>query len=659
VRGLVALVALGLLLSSYLMSGHVIPGDGHSHLARTSIMFDTLRAGELPLWSNRWYMGFPGELHYGPLYYLTAALFVGFLGGKLFFGTKVLLWLLHLAAAASAYALGMARYQERRAALLLALVYSLCGFHLDALRSDGKLPLSLVFAAAPLLFAQLDKLARPDAQRALISTHAALLCAFCFAAHAQYGAYVIVGYFFSLVVLGVRARERRWRFLRHALECCVGTAALTAWLIAPTLLESDYLNLSADAALANVLAGDFSYWAKYVLEMVTPIVERPRFRPGYLGLVAPVLAVLGLALTRLGSRGRALPYPLLLLLLGLPWPAFGQLRSDILIFFGVLLLATDGFVALAQLVRFRHLWLVVSCLVLLDSAEGLVKDEYGYHDAGPYRAADRALRQSGVPGRVLSLYSGKRTFWAGMDTVSSGVSTPLGAVPQLATRALAPTLAITTHLAEELLDRKEPMSKMSADLLRLVGVRYVILGKRQRRVEAPRFPPVLFAGRAERVPWRPGDSVSIAAADALVARDFPGDSVRAWAQRMQLDPRAPRAATLLVSDDALGALEAGEGGRFELRAFAERQREVALRFRAERPGYLRLAYAYSPFGHATLDGASVPFSRDAFGVVVMAVPAGEHRLVWSVGVSALRLWLSALAAATLAMLVTIGARARR
>jgi hypothetical protein len=220
-------------------------------------------------------------------------------------------------------------------------------------------------------------------------------------------------------------------------------------------------------------------------------------------------------------------------------------------------------------------------------------------------------------------------------------------------------LAITTHLAEELLDRREPMSALSADLLRLIGVRYVLLGKWRKRVEASRFPPVLFAARAERVPWTAPEYVSITAGDAYAAREVPRDDVRAWAQRMQLDPGAPRAATVLISDDALGKLQVGEGGRFELRGFAERQREVALRYRAERPGYVRLAYAYSPFGRATVDGVAVPFSRDVFGVVALRVPAGEHRLVWSVGVSPLRLWLSALAAATLMLFCFVGVRLRR
>ncbi|HTU63960.1 MAG TPA: hypothetical protein VMF89_36090 [Polyangiales bacterium] len=125
---LAPVLCFALLLCSYTTKGHLIPGDAQSHLGRSWLTLDALRHGELPVWSNRWYMGFPLDLYYGPLFHFTAALFVGLLGGKLFFAGKLLLWIAHVGSAMAAYRLGLSRYDERSAALVLATGYALAGY---------------------------------------------------------------------------------------------------------------------------------------------------------------------------------------------------------------------------------------------------------------------------------------------------------------------------------------------------------------------------------------------------------------------------------------------------------------------------------------------------------------------------------------------------
>jgi hypothetical protein len=64
-------IAFGLLMLNYFFPGDMVRGDGPLHTARAWLMIDTLSKGELPIWSNRLYFGFPQELFYGPLPYLT------------------------------------------------------------------------------------------------------------------------------------------------------------------------------------------------------------------------------------------------------------------------------------------------------------------------------------------------------------------------------------------------------------------------------------------------------------------------------------------------------------------------------------------------------------------------------------------------------------
>jgi hypothetical protein len=659
-RTCAGLACLGLLLSSYFTKGHIIPGDGHSHLARTFLTLDALQGGELPVWSNRWYLGFPFDLHYGPLYYLLSALVVALCGSKLYFGSKLLLWTLHLAGAATAYVLGVQRYRDRRAATVLCVGYTLAGYHLDALRTDGKLPMSLLFVATPLLFALIEHLRREPGFRVRASLFAALLLALCFATHAQYGSYLTAGYLASTTIEGIFAPgQRRILLLRHVLEAGAVAFVLSAWLLVPTLLETRYLALSMSAASASWGGFNLQGLLQHLQLMVTPLPERAKFLPGYLGVALVALALLGLLLparARQGQGGEVRSkawYPLALVLFGLPWPGFGQLRSDLLIFVGVAVLAADGYCALSQRLRFRCLPALVCLLIVLDSGEGLVKADYPRNDPAPYVAARKALRASGVPGRVLSLYGHKGTFWPTMEVVSAGISTPLGGVPQLATRSIGYTLAIVTQVAREVIDQRLPLSPGSLDLLHLIGVRYLLAGKKHRRIEARRLPPVTFATQLRRVQPIPElERLEVATAgEALKSREIPADSVLALAQQMGLSATAPLAQRLLVMDDALHAsalrasdLEPIETIQFRVSQLVEQHTRVSFRYGADRPGFLRLAYAHAPFGKVEIDGRSVPFSRDAFGSIVVFAPPGSHQLAWKVGISPLRAWLLAVSA---------------
>jgi len=566
-----------------------------------------------------------------------------------------------LAAAAAAFRLGQTRYEDGRAALVLCIGYTLCGYHVDTIRTDGKLHLSLLFLIAPLLFTLAEQVARGALPRLRASVLAAFLMSASFATHAQYGAYLALAYLGAALYDGLRSSgELRIRLLRHVVESGIAAASLSAWLLVPTLFEADYLTLSIGDAGAKSFAPRDAFG--HLLTMVTPIWRRPRFIAGYLGLVLPVLAVLG-TLRRSEREGspRALAYPRSLIVMALCALGLGQLRCDILIFVGATVLAADGFCVLSRRWRFPQLTALVSLLLLLDASFGLVKKNLKQHDASAHSRAQQQILASGVPGRVLTAYGHLATFWAGLEMVPSNASTPLGGVPQVATRSLGPTLAIVTHVEHEVIDRGQPLSDLSRDLLQLIGVRTVLAAGDLRPLEGRIVPPVMFAPRLVRSDSDPElAGLGTHARRAFARRRLPTESVLRWATQMRIDATRPAAESILVVDDALRESdqtaqvvnEAAPGAEpaFRTSQFVERHTRLSFQYSSDRSGFLRLAYSYAPFARAELDGRPVPFSRDVFGAVVVRAPRGSHRIDWSVGISLLRCWMLAISGLTLVVL---------
>jgi len=88
--------------------------------------------------------------------------------------------------------------------------------------------------------------------------------------------------------------------------------------------------------------------------------------------------------------------------------------------------------------------------------------------------------------------------------------------------------------------------------------------------------------------------------------------------------RPADAGATIVDRATVEPLAAHEGAEI-IRAHPD---EVVVRVRADAPRYLVLADSYSPGWHATVDGAPVTIERANYLFRAVAVPAGDHTVVW-------------------------------
>ena len=169
-------LAFGLLMLNYFFPGDFVRGDGPLHISRAWLMTDILQSGELPIWSNRWYFGFPGEMFYGPITYLAIGGFSQLSGLDIFASSKIVLWVLHVLSGVLMYIYaarlfvprGVSGYApspsgENRPlrwgaglAIFAALAYVLSWQHFGVVRRFGVLPLAFIFALVPLYFILLE-----------------------------------------------------------------------------------------------------------------------------------------------------------------------------------------------------------------------------------------------------------------------------------------------------------------------------------------------------------------------------------------------------------------------------------------------------------------------------------------------------------------------
>jgi len=248
---------------------------------------------------------------------------------------------------------------------------------------------------------------------------------------------------------------------------------------------------------------------------------------------------------------------------------------------------------------------------------------------------------------VLTLYRDRRTWWPSLD-VFTGVSSPMGGIPQLAPRiSYGYTCSIVTLAARELIDDASEPSPTTVALLRLMNVDEVVVPETSKRVLIPRPTPVVFApsvdvsGRDERL-----ESLGMAAREAFERRAIPTEFVSRVAERMGLAATRPVAARVLVPGpdtpfQAGGTEASPDLVDFEWLDFTETHDRVSFRYRADRPGYLRLAYSYFPETRVTVDGGEATIWPDALGVMVIGVQEGEHSVRVDFGRSRLRATLLA------------------
>lgn len=665
-----AVPALLLLFAAFHLSDFVGEGlpllvDAHSHLARSWFVSRFLGDGHYPAWSNAWYGGYRLLATYSPGYYWLTGLAAHWSGDPVL-STKAFVFGGQLAAAALLYVFTRRVGARPLFAGLAALLWVTSEHRSIVLGTNANYPSLFVYVALPLLLS-LAAGYRPGvgAARRLGAAQALGLSAMALG-HLANALLVLPAFLaFQAHTLLQRASGRALR--RGAAAVLVSLLLLPALLafdLRPMWAELPRVSLSLDAedpldpagpgGLA-ILAGlsspewvSFPFlrshgplWAGLALAGALLAFRREgrRWRPLASGLAVSLASVA--LLDERASLGIAFfLYPL----------AVGALQelSDRLACYGRGFAALPGAAALGLAVAGALLGdLPTARYSRADALDVYVRIPPTPTPSRTFDVTPSGLSMDGFYG--ASSFS---PYW-------SGRGIPFGGFPQGAPLGANARMALLSRLVPDLQGPDPALSEASLDALYLEHVQFLV--DRSERPALARVPVpsekerrpeegLLALRRASPALYAPtlaphGDALTVLR-NEWIRRPLARDSApsiaalrrtgrrRDWApllpllRRMEIDRSEARAARIL-SDHALppAAPSGASGGAFRVLEHRERASRVELVARSSRAGFVRLSYSHHPDLEVRLDGASVEAVPDVFGALVLAFPAGTHRIV--------------------------------
>ncbi|MCX9077602.1 MAG: hypothetical protein OIN84_06455, partial [Candidatus Methanoperedens sp.] len=614
---LILALAIGLIMLNYFFPGDFIRGDGTAHTARVWLMKDLFVSGELPIWTNRWYLGYPQEMYYGPIFYMTSALMATIVNGDVFLSVRIVLWILHIMSGVLMYLYVRTRFTHHAPAILAAVAYVLSWQHFGIIRRFGVMPLALFYVLIPIFFLLLENYRKGKSSFGFTAIAGGVLFAIAVLSHIQYAVYLCATY---LVVLGwiafSEALYRDWSAVRRTLLLIAGTsvtaALLGGWFIVPSALERNYI-LTVPAVFDSLtLQGIVD--ATLNVALITRLLDS--YGQGYVGLsiLALALGAMIFALRRYvtmketrNKHTLANAYPFVVA--GLGFILLDPMRRYTSIwFFFVCVVAAYGSVWLINRIKVSRPSLVyqlIAAAFLLEMGPALLLvGELARFDNlhDNVSALQAEVASSGVPGRILVLKPNREVFWRSEDAINTGASVVFGTPMESATKVHDYLAAIVNQFAVEVLDRHEPISDTSMALLRLANIRYVIL-EDETVIEIPNATPVLFSPSIGRQLTQDVNGiVGMQSRSLYEDREINSDYVNEVASEMHLDPHNPTANTFLLdqqsnTNDEISGIRQDECDSetlFTFQAAVERHTSVSFDYTACQPGNIRLSYAYFP-----------------------------------------------------------------
>ena len=667
----------GYRLRDFLREGLPIFFDAHSHLTQSWLAARSLAAGFYPSWSFEWYEGFRLLEFYSPAYQLL----VGSLGLVLpdvVVATKLVLWTGQVLSVLALYAFLRRFIGDVLLAAFGALLLTESAQRAWVLGVVGNHPSVMLYVMIPLvLWLVAGASTDPCSLRRLWPRQALCLGAMA-AAHLTNTLAVLPGLVaFELAWLWqVRRSNQEWcRGLRALGGSLVAVAGLTAFIVIPVLVDLHLVSLSLDVEapprrtldaeplliLAGrapftwdhvFLSGEDGFLLIVALAMGLLSLRRgeERFRPLLAGMCASLASVV-----LIGDRA----------VLALPFFVFALCSGAL----GTLTRTAEA----VGLPRARPLVPILAIGAVLLAPRSFQPARYEPSDAlDVYRelpSTPTRSRTFDVTPSSLSVdgFYGPSSF----SPYVSGRSIPFGAFPPGASLASQLTLALFGKVVQDL-DAPEPeLSEDALDILHLSHVQFLIdRGKRpvfarlrvdaeiasargERVLELRHASPALFAPRLSELPapyrtavgaddppllglleeerrrapqrFHPLRSVD-ALARAVRKRDW--SALLPLVEAMGIDRVAARADRIFTGRPlALPPGAQDEPPEFAVLHHREDLVSVEIVARASASGFVRLAYAHDPHLAISLDdGPAVSVPDSLGGAIVLAFPAGTHKI---------------------------------
>ena len=680
-------------------------GDGAPHFLNSWMVYEGLRNGELPFWTNQWACGSPFLQFYPPLFFYLAAAGL-FVLPDLFTVIPLLLSLLHLLSGVTLYRLVRSLGTGRGAAFVGALLYAMAPWHVFQLFHFNRFPVAPVYTLLPLLFLSTERLRRGRLQALGIG---ALSLAGIALSHQGYALFTCV--FFALYTV-VRSCEQagapggRWPYFQHLVLTGLLGLGIASFLLVPHLLESHLLPFLPSVGSIQGAKGflmDNPYLATLFLWS-----RRPILHSGYLGYTLFLFGLVGL--TGWVSMRRSAWAALLvctafayLLVLGHENPLYGWIplvysqfyagRYIIFLTFFLSISAGLSVPVLSHFLRSRarpaggrtnrtltalvpRLPLIVLLVAALDLGPIFHyvqrSPRYATPDQGRVYDAIREARASDphVLGRAVDLPRDYARRNHGSLILPFEADAPTPEAGQFGTTRSYHFIRRILREARENLPYLHTLADPIRHALFLLNTRYLFtdafspeavsaLGGRTfggplALFRLPEASPVLASHRLDAVEkgWGPPARLT----DLVLDRWNPPDLLERLLASMDIDPAHRTARRILVRDGP--PLPAPLPGPVEPIRVEEQEEEltrIRLAVTAGSDCFLRLSQSYYPYQRVLLDGHPVErVYRSAMDFIVIPFPAGRHRIEVQAVLSPLRKGCLAASAGALAITLLLG-----
>jgi len=649
----------GLALFSYFLPGDLLELDAHSHLGRTWLFKDILvNEHVFPIWTNRWYFGYPIGLYYGFLYYLLSALFTIAAFGNVVLGTKIFLWLTHVLSGLAMFVFIRHLTRSISAAIFTSIFYVFSPQHLGTLLQEGRFPLSLIFLLLPIIFYVFEKC---DASKKPIIKNAPLMSALLALAlftHLQFGFYCFLSFFltaFSRILLAPKDSLQRTKFL---FATGLFFALFTAWILIPAIQDAPFLVQNQNDSIRAL--GGTSFHLEKIKLMLTEVLWSDNHSRGhayYFGLIP--LSMLLFSWKQQRYSVVYLSY-LTALFIGLGFllktPRFIYME-----FFFICIFSSYGWIALqASLPSFkRALPTVFILLTAIDLGPQLRLTPYKKIKNEKTKEAQKIMNETGESGRFLSLRKTKGTLWASLDVIDTYASTPFGGIPQNATKPYPYAAAIASQAAKEIYDDNKNLSEATYKALRLFNIKTLWIPEKRKFLTISNNDPIWFAPKIEQ--FKGQESPLEQESWMLIRlkfedRTLDSPSVNRYIAAMGMHTESNILDQVLSHDPIVApkALDSHDS-KFLVHHFQETHHKVSLDYESNSDGFAWLSYAYFPHNKIKIDGMPIDFYRSVMNFIIIPIKEGKHSLTLTAELSVLRkslLW-TACAAFLLSVVIWI------
>lgn len=630
-----------LILRLFFTGGHTHYLDGASHTAQALMVYESLQGGELPLWSNRWYGGYPLLQFYPPLFfYLTTAF--NFLLQDIFFSIKLMDFIAHILSGIMAFLLVEEITDDREAGFIGGLAFALSPWHIYHIIDLARHTSAFVYAFLPLPFLFFEKYRHQKFTTVqggiLIGLSLSLLVAFQYA-YALFIAFLLAFY----VILRSVSLQKPFFKIRHLYLLGISGLVLLSTAsghVIPYLSESQYVS----APLQLLSRTGFPLDSADITSLVTR-QGFPEGHKGYIGLSFLALSFVG-AMFALRNK----KYPMLLMyvfcfyvVLGhqtffyqyIPFIYSQQVTSRLILYLILFMaiMAGEGVKSLKGiLARYSRNWiwptsfLVIVGICFLDVMIG--KDRHWPATHGMEEVYDDFSKSMSrhEPGRArtirsIQICSNRRIEWLFSDVFPAvmTIDTPASSINGYL-RFHAPKNRGYINDGRNWLKRELERGNWNSRVqkfLYLMNVSYtfhVDVDGRVKTLETPRTSPAIGAGELS---WRE-EFANYPEAEA-------GGVLEPLIEELGLNEESNSARRIVTMKNLeLPKRPFDERSRIEVTDFEQTINKSFLEVESSDDCYLQIAHSYYPFLRVYVDGGEVPFYETALGFIALSFPEGRH-----------------------------------